>query len=231
MFGSLEPTSYDLNFSIGRIPVRVSPWFWAGAAILGYNSVHLGVEYLLVWILVVFVSILVHELGHAIVAQMFGYPPRILMYQFGGLAMYEPYRNYTAARAIAISFAGPFAGFALYGLVMLLRRTVLPAWLAQLDPNTFSLVSFAIIQLSFVNLWWGIMNLLPVLPLDGGQISREVCLSLSRRNGLRAAMIISFVVAAAVAIFCFSVGRQYAAILFAMLAAESMVALQNRQRF
>ncbi|MEZ6147021.1 MAG: hypothetical protein R3B91_16710 [Planctomycetaceae bacterium] len=83
MFGPVQPTPYDLTFSLFGIPVRVIAWFWLTAVILGFSSVHIGPEYLLAWVAIVFVSILVHELGHALVAAAFGYPPRILLYHFG----------------------------------------------------------------------------------------------------------------------------------------------------
>ena len=70
----LEPnrTPYDLAFRLFGFRVRVHPLFWLGTAIFGGNLLQPpgGIEYLLVWIVVVLVSILVHELGHAAASGM-----------------------------------------------------------------------------------------------------------------------------------------------------------------
>src|SRR6516162_9943921 len=67
-----ERTPYDLNFSILGIPVRVHPWFWLVTALFGSSTLNEGVSYLLLWILCVFFSILIHELGHVAAYALFG---------------------------------------------------------------------------------------------------------------------------------------------------------------
>jgi len=64
MLGPVQPTNYDLQFSLLGIPVRVIPRVWLLAALLGWNLINLGLIYVLVWVLIVFVSILAHELAH-----------------------------------------------------------------------------------------------------------------------------------------------------------------------
>ena len=71
MFGQIAPTEFDLHFSVFGISVRVHPMFWLGTAILGSNWLKAGIEYLLIWIAVVLVSIVVHELGHAVAFRIF----------------------------------------------------------------------------------------------------------------------------------------------------------------
>src|SRR5262245_37099251 len=63
-----EPLPYDLRWRMFGIPVRVHWTFWLFTAILGFNIVEFGFVYLLVWMACAFVSILVHELGHALTA-------------------------------------------------------------------------------------------------------------------------------------------------------------------
>ncbi|MGE3809434.1 MAG: peptidase, partial [Gemmataceae bacterium] len=85
MFADQAPTPYDLNFRLGSIPVRVNPWFWVISAILGFSAGReLGFEFLLAWIGCVFVSILIHELGHVGMGMVFGTRGHILLYSFGG---------------------------------------------------------------------------------------------------------------------------------------------------
>ena len=108
-------------------------------------------------------------------------------------------------------------------------------------------VFFLCANLIFVNLVWGIFNLFPVFPLDGGQVSRELCEAKWRGRGLQIALKISVGVAAAVVIYslvCFFEsqngggpltanlpwwvprGSIFTAILFAMLAVQNYQLLQ-----
>ena len=214
MLGPVQPTQYDLTFSLFGIPVRVSPMFWLMGVILGFDYVNAprdGLLLLLIWVAVVFVSILVHELGHALTALAFGYPPRIMLYHFGGLAMFEPYRDYTTAKAILILLAGPGAGFLLFGISIA----------ASLFLPDGRLTGETVDMLVWVNLFWGLLNLVPVLPLDGGQICREVCLSLNPSRGLTWALWISIVVGGHAGAGLFAVHMRFAAIMFLLLAVQS----------
>lgn len=226
MFGSLQPTSYDLQFSLFGIPVRVMPWFWVAAVILGWTATRLGFEFLAAWVAIVFVSILVHEMGHALMAAAFGYPPRIVMYHFGGLAMFEPYSRFTTGKSILITLAGPGAGFILFGLTLFVNVMLFQTGAVQeLSP----LADFILTQMIFVNLVWGLVNLLPVLPLDGGQICRDVCTSISPHRGMEASLVIAIAVGAAVAVFALRQQQLYMGILFGMLAFENFQELQRRR--
>ncbi|MFM7138656.1 MAG: peptidase, partial [Planctomycetota bacterium] len=90
-----QPTPADWHFAIAGIPVRVSAWFWLGATLLGWGICQsfaggdqralLG--YLILWAVAVLVSILVHELGHALAYRVFGQGSQIVIYHFGGLAI------------------------------------------------------------------------------------------------------------------------------------------------
>ena len=96
MFGQVPQTQYDLHFQVLGIPVRIHPAFFVLCVIMGFSegwARELQVNVLvpiLLWTGVVFVSILVHELGHALMARNFGWPPNITLYHFGGLASFQP---------------------------------------------------------------------------------------------------------------------------------------------
>jgi Zn-dependent protease len=229
MFGPVQPTAYDLQFSLLGIPVRVLPWFWLTSVLLGFDTVRIGPEFLLAWVGIVFASILVHELGHARVAGLLGYPARIVLYHFGGLAIPAPGYNHSQGRSILILLAGPGAGF-LVGLALYLLGPTLIRWgIVQPPRQGWTLSSFIVEQLFYVNVWWGLVNLLPVLPLDGGQICRDVCTSVSYRRGERWAVMIAVVTAVAVAAWAFREGRAYIASLFGFMALQNFEQLQ-RQR-
>jgi hypothetical protein len=90
-----QPTSADWHFEVAGIRIRVSAWFWLAAALLGWNACRsmaggdqrLLLQMLGIWIGVVFVSILVHEMGHALAYRAFGQGAHIVLYHFGGLAI------------------------------------------------------------------------------------------------------------------------------------------------
>jgi Zn-dependent protease len=236
----LEPTHtpYDLHFRLFGVPVRVHPMFWLLSAILGWDWIHLGVLYVVLWVACVFLSILVHELGHVFMAQAFGNRSHIVLYSFGGLAIrnrIEPYRW----QRIAVSFAGPLAGLLLYVLVWLFDTYTRP----RIDPEGgMPVLGAAVYMLLFMNLVWSLLNLLPIWPLDGGKISQEVLTGLSPGNGLRLALGISFLTAAVLAVHALMsangrplltflpVGDVFMALFFGMLALESFWMLQQTGR-
>lgn len=234
MLGPVPESPSDLRFPCLGIPVRVHPSFWLVGAIMGWSpgwALALGTNVLavlLMWLACLFVSILVHEMGHALAARRFGWPPEIVLYYFGGVAMYRPTGGHTPSRSIFISFAGPLAGFCLFGLLVVFERSWLEAG------RSFSpLTKYTLIQLKYINLWWGLVNLLPVLPLDGGRISEQVCMLLNRRRGLEFSIRVGILAAAGVAIF-FALNKDtygiYPVFLFGYLAFLNVQSLQAAQR-
>jgi Zn-dependent protease len=193
------------------------------------------------WIVCVFVSILVHELGHVFMGQVFGTRSQIVLHAFGGLAIGSSNLRNRWMR-IAVYLAGPGAGFLLYGLVWLLKENM------DLEQTTRA-TRIALAFMIWINLGWGLLNLLPIWPLDGGQVSRDFLDWLMPDKGVRVALVISMVTAALIALNCFSVwqlerslplldqipwltslGGFYNALLFAGLAFNSYQVLQVEAR-
>lgn len=223
MLGQVGPTEFDLQFRCFGIPVRVTPWFWLAGVVLGWGAASDGrFDLLFVWLGCLFVSILVHEMGHALVARAFGWPPSIMLYHFGGVAMFQPHYGYTPLRSILVSFAGPGAGFLLFGLVF-----AVDIGLMLSHQKVGEATEYAFLQLEWINLAWGIVNLLPVLPLDGGRISQEILQWARPREGYYWSLRLGIVVAGAAALGFFMIRMQFAGILFAMLCLEN---LQTHQR-
>jgi Zn-dependent protease len=220
MLGNVAPTPFDLNFSLFGIPVRVHPFFWVLSAILGWNA-H-DPKSTVLWVACVFVSILIHELGHALTAKAYGWPPHIVLYSFGGYASFQPTYGYTTGRSVHISFAGPGAGFVFYGVVRAIEY-----WLVQQEVELSRYTFMALRYLEFINLWWGLVNLLPVYPLDGGRISRDLISHWRPRDGYDLSLKLSLVVAAGVAAYLFSLHQTYNALLFGALAFENLQTLQR----
>lgn len=221
MFG-ISPTPFDVRLIAFRVPIRVHPSFWIAATVLNWD--HKPVDVVFLWVMCLFVSILVHELGHALMAEAFGWASEIVLYWLGGLTFSN--RNYlrTPWREIAVSLAGPFAGFGMYGLTVAATQ-LLPSH-QELHRNVYITLIF-LIQ---INLYWGLINLLPVWPLDGGQVCQSFLTWCRLRDPVRPTRYISVVVAAAAALYFFKEGgRSFAGMLFAMLCLQNIVSLQEQQ--
>jgi Zn-dependent protease len=143
---------------------------------------------LLEWMLVVLVSVLLHELGHALVARKFGLSPSIKLYSMGGLTSWDSKVTLTPLKHLLISLAGPAAGFLFGGIVFV-------AGPALFDSSSSQLLSVAYSDLLWVNLGWGIFNLLPMLPLDGGQVLVTLEEWISKRKSRLVSHAISLMVA------------------------------------
>ena len=212
----IEPprSQADIHFRVLGIPVRVHPFFWLITLLLGIDPNMRGrqaVIELCLWIAVVFVSILIHELGHALMARRFGWQPWITLHGFGGLASYRPTYD-DPKKQILISFAGPAAGFLFAAVIVaILWLTGHPvyfwlggrlgiSWWIEPQFSNFNVI-YLVYQLLFVNIFWGLINLLPVYPLDGGQIAREALTMRSPREGMIKALWLSVGTGVAVAVF------------------------------
>ena len=199
-------TPYDLNFRIGSTHVRVHPFFWLTSILLGWFWFDIGgISYLLMWVGCTFVSVLLHELGHVWMGMAFGTRGHIVLWSFGGVAIGS---NQLESRwqRIAVSLAGPGIQFALYGVL----RLSLP-WIFQ-DSSDVLDISWLVLRanpratlfvmLLWINLFWPLLNLLPIWPLDGGMVTRELCVAASRQKGVETSLLISIGMAGILAIHC-----------------------------
>lgn len=229
MLGNAAPTPYDLRFSLFGIPSRVHPLFWVVSVLGGWYPEELSLTAL--WVACLFFSILIHELGHALTARRFGMPPEIVLYAFGGYASFVPTWSYTMGRAILILLAGPGAGFVLYGVVFGVHLTLQRLDVAFTRPDVpfTHPAKYFFIQMEYINLWWGLVNLLPVYPLDGGQITRELFTHWQGHRGRENSLKLSVLTAIGFAVFFYTRDFRFAAILFAVLAVESYQAMQQER--
>ena len=231
MLGAPSPTPYDLRFSLLGVPVRVHPFFWVISALLGFFPD--DPTAMLMWVAVVFVSILVHEMGHALAMRYFGHNPSVVLYAGGGLAMYQsmdsPWSSFGTSynkprespwSSIIISAAGPAAGFLLAAIVVIyliagsVSMNFLGVSIGMGDQLAGRLGLFVFFML-LVNIFWGLVNLLPIYPLDGGQIAREIAKMISPYDGIRISLWISLFAAAGVALLGFRFGQMFIGIMFA----------------
>lgn len=176
MLAEPPPTQYDLRWRMLGMPIRVHPLFWLVTLVFGWRGAAGRWDLILAWIGCVFVSILVHEFGHALVARACGATGvRVVLYAMGGLAIHEG--GTRRWQRIVELLMGPGAGFLLAGLTLLVSSLVLP----RLETVPF-IVHVIVMDLLLINIFWGIVNLLPVYPLDGGQVTWEVLDARRRRE-------------------------------------------------
>lgn len=198
MFGAPQPTPFDLTFRLVGFPVRVHPLFWLGMALLGSDYFQAGFEFGLIWVACGFVSILVHELGHALAYRRYGAPATVWLYVLGGLAVSD-YGPSSPRRRLVIVLAGPVAGFALLGVVW--GSENLLGWTAAGGPRGWIYLAAVYHTLFWINLVWNLLNLLPIWPLDGGQACREILTMGGDRNPFRTALMVSIVTAGGLAVY------------------------------
>ena len=214
------PSPLDLKWQMFGIPVRVHPFFWLFTALLGLGALRQGVAYLLLWIVCVFVSILLHELGHVVVGKVFGSHGRILLYSFGGLAIGSSNLAERWQR-VAVYLAGPASQL----LLVVTLAIPYKVYTGVTEGEGGGFIGELFYFLFVINGFWALLNLLPVWPLDGGQVSRELFELANPAGGRRASLALSLACAAALALvgLVFSV---YTALLFGSLAFCSWQLLQ-----
>lgn len=152
-----------IRFSLFGIPVEIQPFFWLTLIILGgatgADSSEAVFEILL-FVIAGFISILTHELGHALTARSFGADSRIVLQAFGGYAAFSGVRL-NRKQSFLVTAAGPAIQI-LLGLLVL--------GIMKIAPSVNEDGRYFLIILIYISFFWALLNLLPVLPLDGGQM-------------------------------------------------------------
>ena len=183
---------------------RISPFFFFTAFLIALMS-SVNFTETVIWVGAIFLSIFVHEMGHALVAYSFDQSVIIQFTAFGGATIplgpkLKPLKEFIMV------LMGPLFGFSLFAIASFALSK--PSLL-----NPHLIIFFE--SLRFINLFWTILNLFPILPLDGGQLLRIGLESAFGIKGRRFALIfggcLSLLIAFALmlvkaivpAIFCF----------------------------
>lgn len=143
----------------------------------------------LLWMAMISLSVLVHELGHAMVARYFGYPAHIRLIGLGGQTWAEGGEEMPWHQDVLHTLAGPAAGLVL-GLV---SGITLLVWGSLGEAP--ALARYILHNLFYANLAWTALNLLPLATLDGGRIASAVLARLFGRSGFLSAQILSLLLA------------------------------------
>jgi len=200
-----------LRFRLFGVPVAVHPSLPFVLALLGLSAGSVG--RVAIWVGLGTFSVLLHEFGHAGASIAMGGRPRVVLAGLGGFTEPGITGQLGRSRTIALAFAGPAAGLALGGLVAGGLW-----WFGR--PEVGSTADFAVIIALWVNIGWSLVNLLPVLPLDGGHILAELLPGAPEVRRQRA-QVVSAAVGLVVAIAMFRYGLVFAGLMFGLLAMMS----------
>ena len=157
-----------------------------------------------------------------------------------------PVDRQTLGQRAWVLIAGPGAGFILLGLTLLIgyaawgispRNSLAYIKVGSFDPfnllpvierlERHELIFEAYRKLLWINFWWGVFNLFPIWPLDGGQLAQVFLTMGNRRHGRRWGHVVSLVTAGLLAIWEFQRGDQYTAFFLAYFAFINFQALQS----
>ena len=209
-----------LEFTLLKIPIRVEPAFWITLGLLGFLSSQGapgGMEVVLMssilFVMAGFISILIHELGHALMIKKYKLPTEIVLSSFGGYATH-PAGILTRIQSFLVTLAGPALQI-VFGLAVLMISRNLDL------PN--SMIQLFITFLIWVSIAWAILNCIPVLPMDGGRML-EAALGPRR---VKLTYTISMLVAVSACVYGFSIGQPFIGIFMAMFAFQNYQTLER----
>jgi stage IV sporulation protein FB len=194
----------------GKIPIGIHPFFWLLAALIGWVNAQGSWTGTIIWIGIIFFSVLIHELGHAITAVLFKQKAKIQLIALGGVTSYEgPKLSFKEQFFIVLN--GPLFGFFLFLAATFLLQ------IPSLSPMVYGILK--IVQ--WANLFWTFVNLLPVQPLDGGQLLRIILEANFGVNGFKASLLIGAIVSVLFSFYFFVIHFYLAGALFFLFAFES----------
>jgi len=182
--GSIGKTTIDVDFSFFILLLVFMAY--------GYNP-DLPIQNALIWIPIIFVSVLIHELAHAAMIKLLGFgSSQIVLGGMGGVTMNA--RRAKPWQDLLISVAGPASSVLL---------AIFAGWVELNVPiaQTDRMLVVFVPLLERVNWWWAIFNMIPVPPLDGGHATREFFrIFLSERTAFIVAIWIAMIVGGGVVV-------------------------------
>ena len=304
LLGEPTRTPYDLHFRLLGFAIRIHPAFWIVALLMGFYGGDNEPLTVLTFVLAMLISIVVHELGHALMFRRYRIQSHVVLYHFGGLAIPDSmdsmagYGRSSRYQQLMVSVAGPLAQLLLALLVILALRLggytdgvvsrYLPLhytadpikgddfFLQQarvedavrngkivldriqglsardqqalagcdhdgdggIDGTELSQVYMAyllpgkaarnfILFLVYISIFWALLNLMPVYPLDGGQIARELFQLSGTSAAIEKSLMVSIGTGVIIGLLGFRSGQAMIAFMFLILAWSSFQTLQQ----
>ena len=223
MFFRTDPNQPGtLRFRLFAFPIAIHWSFWVIPILFGAGGGGDPVEQtrsLLILVIVFFISILGHELGHAFAYRWYGGEPSIFIHGMGGVVAVHGY--YTRKQKIIITIAGPLFGFAMAGICYGISRLAID-W--QLAAGAY--LNYFLILMIYLNVFWSFLNLLPIMPLDGGQLLGHI---MNDKKPVLRGKIGAFTAFVA-GIILLQLGYIFGMILFGFLAYQNLQAAERAKR-
>ncbi len=199
----------------GKIPISIHPLFWLIAFFVGWMWTYELTNSLLC-VVIIFFSVVIHELGHALSGLIFGQKTRIELAVFGGFT-YREGRKLKLWEEFIVVLNGPLAGFLLFLAAFFVYENV------HIANTTLAFV----VKFTFMaNLFWTLMNLVPVLPLDGGHLLSILLEAIFGFKGIKIAIFTGIVIAVIISLIAFILGQYLVGALFLILTFESFRSLR-----
>lgn len=197
----------------GKIPISIYPFFWLLAAGIGWINTS-NILATLLWMVVILISVLVHEFGHALTALYFGQAPEIELIGFGGVTQRKGGGKLKLWQEFILVMNGPLAGLAL-GLLSF------GLWQILMASNSSSIATYMVQIAFYINVFWTVLNLMPVQPLDGGKLLSIVLEAIMGLRGIKIALFISLALSATLGLLFFALQEVLIGVVFLMLAFEN----------
>ncbi len=201
----------------GFIPIHIYPIFWILSFAIGLLNSSSIFE-IFIWVGIVFVSVLIHEYGHALTAIFFGQHAHIDLLGFGGLT-HRHGKKLKKWQDFLVVLNGPLFGFlfclACYGLYQFI------------GPSENGIIRYILQSTILINFIWTILNLLPIQPLDGGHLLNITLEGAFGVKGLKISLFISMILAAVMTLIGFLYHQVFLGVIFFMFAFENYRLFQN----
>lgn len=197
-----------IRFKLLGIPVGVHLTFLLIAVVGPTDSVASIVS----WVMAAFTAIMLHEFGHALTARAFGAEGvNVTLYALGGLTSYTTREQLSHGRSFLISAAGSGVGIAA-GLVLvgLGRLDVFRSWPTELH----DFLGFFV----FIALVWGVLNWIPIVPLDGGHMAQHLFAMVNETWAPLLAQVVTWITVAIVVPVALLNGYSFAAVIVVVFA-------------
>jgi stage IV sporulation protein FB len=207
-----------------KIPVKIAPSFFVMAFILGFLNTFSLVG-TLIWAAVIFISVLVHEYGHAIAATFFGQSAQIQLFAFGGLTLPQG-KKLKGWQEFTVIAMGPLFGFGLYFATLFIPLDEVSK-LETVGP----LLAYFILVTQFINLFWTVINLIPILPLDGGHLLRILLQGFIGHKSWKVSFILSVILSAVASLGFFYIGQLFIGVVFLLFTFQSVETLRQFRNF
>jgi len=211
------PGPQGLRFNLFGFPTRIDASFLLIVALIGFDGT---ASHVAIWVGLALVSVLGHELGHALAARSMGARASISLQGLGGLTRSQRDTPLRRGESALLTAAGPAAGILLGLPVLWAMHTT--GW------HSWTTGGYALRTAAFTTLGWSALNLLPIVPLDGGHLL-ELALPGTPAARRRLAAQVSIAVAAGGGVLAYRAGLQFTALLAVLFAAQNLAILRQPQ--